>query len=45
MQIALYKGISGVSRIIRWLTRSQYSHACFTFDTSAESVAKPHDTI
>lgn len=32
MRIAAYKGISWQSRAIRFLTRSAFSHACFTFD-------------
>ena len=39
MNIALYKGTSGVSRAIRWITRSDYSHAAFVFDPQAERAA------
>jgi len=35
MQIALYKGRSGVSQVIRWFTRSPYSHAALLFDEGA----------
>lgn len=35
MQIALYKGTSFISRLIRWFTRSQYSHAAFLLDVPA----------
>ena len=39
MRIALYKGKSAVSRAIRWVTRSPYSHAAFVFDASAAELA------
>ena len=39
MRIALYKGKSAVSRAIRWVTRSPYSHAAFVFDESAAEQA------
>jgi hypothetical protein len=32
MRIALYQGISLISRAIRWQTRSQYSHAALLLD-------------
>lgn len=32
MRIALYQGKSAISRLIRWQTRSQYSHAAFLLD-------------
>ena len=32
MRIALYQGKSLISRLIRWQTRSQYSHAAFLLD-------------
>jgi hypothetical protein len=32
MRIALYQGISLISRLIRWQTRSKYSHAAFLLD-------------
>lgn len=32
IQIALYKGKSTISRLIRWQTRSQYSHAAALLD-------------
>lgn len=32
MRIALYQGKSFISRLIRWQTRSQYSHAAFLLD-------------
>jgi hypothetical protein len=35
MKIALFKGRSLVSYAIRWITRSQYSHAAFVFDAEA----------
>ena len=39
MRIALYRGTSPVSRAIRWMTRSQWSHAAFVFDeASAKAV-------
>jgi uncharacterized protein YycO len=39
MKIALYKGKSLTSRAIRFLTRSNYSHAAFLFDEDTEHVA------
>ncbi len=39
MKIALYKGISRVSRCIQWITRSEYSHAAFYFDAPASEAA------
>ena len=32
MRIALYQGTSTISRLIRWQTRSKYSHAAFLAD-------------
>lgn len=32
MRIALYQGVSLISRLIRWQTRSRYSHAAFLCD-------------
>lgn len=32
MRIALYQGKSFISRLIRWQTRSKYSHAAFLLD-------------
>lgn len=39
MLIANFKGVSLISRIIRWVTRSQYSHSAFMFDEFAEAAA------
>ena len=39
MQIALFKGKSAVSRLIRWFTRSKFSHAAFVFDERAQNTA------
>jgi hypothetical protein len=38
MQIALYRGTSFVSRAIRFITRSSYSHAAFLLDKRSEAV-------
>lgn len=35
MRIALYQGKSLISRLIRWQTRSQYSHAAFLLDNGS----------
>lgn len=32
MRIALYQGTTPIPRLIRWQTRSKYSHAAFLFD-------------
>jgi hypothetical protein len=40
MKIALYKGQSRISGCIRWLTRSEYSHAALYFDDAAELAAE-----
>ncbi len=32
MRIALYQGVSTISRLIRWQSRSKYSHAAFLCD-------------
>lgn len=32
MEIALYRGVSRTSRLIRWWTRSEYSHAALILD-------------
>lgn len=39
MQIGLYKGKSGISLAIRWITRSPYSHAAFVFDIASAARA------
>jgi hypothetical protein len=40
VKIALFKGKSFFpSRLIRWITRSDYSHAAFVFDEAAASLA------
>jgi hypothetical protein len=39
MKIAQFRGVSGVSRIIRFLTRGPYSHSAFVFDGQTEDVA------
>lgn len=39
MKLALYRGKSLISLAIRWVTRSQYSHAAFVFDAATASAA------
>ena len=39
MHIALYQGKSTVSEMIRFITRSKYSHAAFVFDKAAQEAA------
>lgn len=39
MRIGLYQGVSLVSRMIRFITRSHYSHAAFVFDLPAYHAA------
>lgn len=39
MELALYQGIGPISRAIRFITRSKYSHAAFRFDAHATQIA------
>jgi hypothetical protein len=39
VKIALYRGISPVSKFIEFFTRSRYSHAAFLFDVKTETAA------
>jgi uncharacterized protein YycO len=40
MKVALYQGTSTLSRTIRFITRSPYSHAAFVFDEQTSQVAR-----
>ncbi len=40
MRVVLYQGRSWVSRAIKFITRSKYSHAAFMFDEGAVAAAK-----
>ena len=39
MKIANYQGKSWISRVVRWVTRSVYSHTAFVFDEMSERAA------
>lgn len=41
IRIALYQGVSVISRAIRWQTRSVYSHAAVVFDFDIQMTAPP----
>lgn len=42
IRIAAYQGVSGVSRVIRWITNSRYSHVAFVLPDN--SVVEAWDT-
>lgn len=44
MRVAQYQGVSAISKLIRWQTRSLYSHTAFLFDDGSvvEAWASPY---